>query len=157
VLDVWQADADGLYSGSSGLPAGLQRGTVAAGTEGRFALRTTVPGAYTIPHQDPAGRLLAACGRRPWRPAHVHLIVSAGGHQPPTTQQCTDSSDYPGDDVAAAVKDSLIARPRRHGGQLAFGYGFRLAPARGGTGRLTIIAAIPSLRDRRPGGLSPWC
>jgi catechol 1,2-dioxygenase len=130
VLDVWQADADGLYSGFSDLPAGLLRGKLTTDTQGRFALRTIVPGAYTIPHQGPVGRLLAACGWHPWRPAHIHLIVSAGEHEPLITQLYMDFSDYLDDDVAGAVKDSLIVHPQRHGGQLAFDYEFRLAPVR---------------------------
>ena len=41
-----------------------------------------------------------------------------------------DSSDYIDDDVAGAVKDSLIVHPQRQGDQLAFDYEFRLAPVR---------------------------
>jgi catechol 1,2-dioxygenase len=130
VLDVWQADADGLYSGFSDLPAGLLRGKLPTDSQGRFALRTIVPGAYTIPHQEPVARLLAACGWHPWRPAHIHLIVTAGEHEPLITQLYLDSSDYLDDDVASAVKESLIVHPQRHGGELAFDYEFRLAPAR---------------------------
>ncbi|MBV8992934.1 MAG: catechol 1,2-dioxygenase, partial [Pseudonocardiales bacterium] len=129
-LDVWQADADGLYSGFSGIPAGILRGKVTTDTEGRFALRTIVPGAYTVPHEGPFGRLLGACGRHPWRPAHIHLIVSADEHEPLITQLYMDSSDYLDDDVAGAVKDSLIVHPQRHGDRLAINYEFRLAPVR---------------------------
>ena len=58
VLDIWQADADGLYSGFSDLPAGILRGKLTTDTEGRFALGTIVPGAYTIPHEGPVGLLV---------------------------------------------------------------------------------------------------
>jgi catechol 1,2-dioxygenase len=130
VLDVWQADADGRYSGFSDIPDGILRGKIITDTQGRFALGTFVPGAYTIPHEGPVGRLLEACGWHPWRPAHVHLIVSADEHEPLITQLYMDSSDYLDDDVASAVKDSLIVHPHRQGDQLAFDYEFRLAPVR---------------------------
>ena len=130
VLDVWQADADGLYSGFSQIPAGILRGKVITGTEGRFELRTIAPAPYMVPHDGPFGRLLAACGWHPWRPAHIHLIVSANQHEQLITQLFLGSSDYLDSDVAGAVKDPLIVHPQRHGGQLAFGYEFRLAPVR---------------------------
>lgn len=130
LLDVWQADADGRYSGLSDLPAGLLRGKVITGPRGRFELTTIAPGPYTVPHDGPFGRLLAACGWHPWRPAHVHMIVSADQHEPLITQLYLDSSDYLDSDIAGAVKDSLIVHPTRHGGQLAFDYEFRLAPVR---------------------------
>jgi catechol 1,2-dioxygenase len=130
VLDIWQADADGLYSGFSELPAGILRGKVITDAEGRFELRTIAPAPYTVPHDGPFGRMLAACGWHPWRPAHIHLIVSGDRHEPLITQLYLDSSDYLDSDVAGAVKDSLIVHPQRHGDQLAFHYEFRLAPAR---------------------------
>jgi catechol 1,2-dioxygenase len=130
VLDVWHADTDGLYSGFSEIPAGILRGKVITGTEGRFELGTIAPAPYTIPHDGPVGRLLAACGWHPWRPAHIHLIVSADEHEQLITQLYLDSSDYLDDDVINGVKDALIVHPQRHGDQLAFDYEFRLAPAR---------------------------
>jgi catechol 1,2-dioxygenase len=134
VLDVWHADADGRYSGFSDLPPGILRGKVITGREGRFELRTIAPGPYTVPHDGPFGRMLAACGWHPWRPAHVHLIVSAGEHEQLVTQLFLSTSDYLDSDVAGAVKDSLIVHPQRHGGQLVFDYEFRLAP---------MTAAVP--------------
>ena len=130
MLDIWQSDADGRYSGFSDLPAGILRGKVITGPEGRFELRTIAPAPYTVPHDGPFGRLLAACGWHPWRPAHIHLIVTAGEHEPLITQLYLGTSDYLDSDIAGAVKDSLIVHPTRHGGQLTFDYEFRLAPAR---------------------------
>jgi catechol 1,2-dioxygenase len=64
------------------------------------------------------------------RPAHIHLLVSAGQHEPLITQLFLGSSDYLDSDIAGAVKDSLIVHPQRHGDQLAFDYDLRLAPVR---------------------------
>ena len=133
VLDVWHADAQGLYSGFSDLPEGILRGKVITDDEGRYEVRTIVPAPYTIPHDGPTGRLIAAAGWHPWRPAHIHLIVSAEGHEALTTQLYIDSSDYIDDDVASAVKDELIVHPvpsATEPGSLDFEYDFALAPAR---------------------------
>ena len=35
---------------------------------------------YTIPLDGPTGAMVAAAGWSPWRPAHIHLIVSAEDH-----------------------------------------------------------------------------
>ncbi|EHN10208.1 Protocatechuate 34-dioxygenase beta subunit [Patulibacter medicamentivorans] len=129
VLDLWHADADGLYSGFSELPAGLLRGKVRADEEGRFAVRTIKPAPYTIPHAGPTGRLIAVCGWHPWRPAHVHLLVTAEGHEPLVTQLYLDDSEYLDGDIAGAVKPSLVVHPQPVGDHLEFEYEFRLAPA----------------------------
>ena len=55
--------------------------------------------------------MTAAAGWSPWRPAHIHLIVSAEGHEPLVTQLFIDSSDYLDNDVASAVKPELIVHP----------------------------------------------
>ena len=55
--------------------------------------------------------MTAAAGWSPWRPAHIHLIVSAEGYEPLVTQLFIDSSDYLDSDVASAVKPELIVHP----------------------------------------------
>jgi catechol 1,2-dioxygenase len=131
-LDVWQADAEGRYSGfMPGPPEGNLRGQVLAGEDGRYEVRTVVPGPYTIPLDGPTGRMTAAAGWSPWRPAHIHLIVSADEFEPLVTQLFVDSSDYLHDDVASAVKDELIVHPDPTGdGGYKIEYDFALAPAK---------------------------
>ncbi len=129
VLDVWHADADGQYSGFSELPAGILRGKVVSDADGRYELRTIAPAPYTIPHDGPTGRMIAACGWHPWRPAHIHLLVSAEGHETLTTQLYLAGSDYLEEDVASAVKDSLVVHPEPRGSHLYFEYAFELEPA----------------------------
>jgi catechol 1,2-dioxygenase len=134
VLDVWHADAEGLYSGfDPSLPEGILRGKVIADDEGRYEVRSIVPAPYTIPHDGPTGKMIAAAGWHPWRPAHIHLIVSADGYEALTTQLYIDSSDYLDDDVASAVKDNLVVHlePKDdESGVMHFDYDFALAPAR---------------------------
>lgn len=133
-LDVWQADAQGCYSGfSPGPPEGNLRGQVRADGDGRYEVRTVIPGPYTIPLDGPTGKMTAAAGSSPWRPAHVHLIVSADGFEPLVTQLFIDSSDYLDSDVASAVKPELIVHPRpstSEPGVLEFEYDFALASTR---------------------------
>ena len=94
---------------------------------------TVIPGPYTIPLDGPTGKMTAAAGWSPWRPAHIHLIVSAEGHEPLVTQLFIDSSDYLDSDVASAVKPELIVHPtpkEDEPGVFQFEYDFALAPAR---------------------------
>ena len=111
-LDIWQADAEGRYSGfMPGPPDGNLRGQVRTDTDGRYEFVSVIPGPYTIPLDGPTGKMTAAAGWSPWRPAHIHLIVSAEGFEPLVTQLFIDSSDYLDSDVASAVKPELIVHP----------------------------------------------
>ena len=128
-LDIWQADSDGRYSGfMPGPPDGNLRGQVRTDADGRYEYVTVIPGPYTIPLDGPTGKLTAAAGWSPWRPAHIHLIVSAGGYEPLVTQLFIDSSDYLDSDVASAVKPELIVHPEpAANGEYAFTCDFALA------------------------------
>jgi catechol 1,2-dioxygenase len=130
-LDIWQADAEGRYSGfMPGPPEGNLRGQVRTDADGRYEYVTVIPGPYTIPLDGPTGRMTAAAGWSPWRPAHIHLIVSAEGFEPLVTQLFIDTSDYLDNDVASAVKPELLVHPERAEDGFAFSYDFALAPAR---------------------------
>jgi catechol 1,2-dioxygenase len=109
-LDVWQANADGFYDVQQ---PGIQpecnlRGLFTADAEGRFWFRSIVPRHYSIPDDGPVGELLAATGRHPYRPAHLHFIVTAPGYQPVTTHVFVADSPYLNSDAVFGVKDSLI-------------------------------------------------
>ena len=79
-----------------------------ATSEGRFWFRTVTPSAYPIPTDGPVGGLLTATGRHPYRPAHIHFIVAAGGHLPVTTHVFVAGSPYLDSDAVFAVKQSLV-------------------------------------------------
>ena len=110
VLDVWQANDHGAYDVQEPdkQPAGNGRGLFAAGADGQFWFRTIVPSYYPIPTDGPVGELLAATRRHPYRPAHIHFIVSADGYQPLTTHIFVDGTPYIDSDAVFAVKKSLI-------------------------------------------------
>jgi hydroxyquinol 1,2-dioxygenase len=109
-VDVWQADDHGFYDVQqpAAQPPGNGRGLFTCDDEGRFWFRTVTPSAYPIPTDGPVGGLLTATGRHPYRPAHIHFIVAADGHQPVTTHVFVAGSDYLDSDAVFAVKQSLI-------------------------------------------------
>ena len=89
-------------------PAGNLRGLFTADDEGRFWFRSVVPRFYPIPDDGPVGQLLAATGRHPYRPAHLHFIVAAPGYRPVTTHVFVADSPYLDSDAVFGVKESLI-------------------------------------------------
>ena len=109
LLDVWQAQSSGLYDSQDASLDGMHmRGKFRADAEGRFLVRTVRPVNYPIPSDGPVGRMLRATGRHPWRPAHIHFVVSADGYEPVTTHIFDRTDEYLGSDAVFAVKDSLI-------------------------------------------------
>jgi protocatechuate 3,4-dioxygenase beta subunit len=115
VLDVWQADSSGLYDSQYADTDELHmRGCFHTEAEGRFLVRTVRPVHYPIPTDGPVGRMLRATNRHPWRPAHVHFVVSAEGYQPLTTHIFDDADPYLDSDTVFAVKDSLICTFLHH-------------------------------------------
>jgi protocatechuate 3,4-dioxygenase beta subunit len=52
--------------------------------------------------------MLEATGRHPWRPAHIHMIVTAPGYQRLQTHIFDSASPYLESDAVFAVKRSLI-------------------------------------------------
>jgi len=112
-VDIWQADDAGYYSGfAPDLPEGNLRGLVVADDDGRFEIRTIQPAPYQIPTDGPTGKLIGAAGWHPWRPAHLHLIVSAPGHRAITTQLYFSGGEWLDSDVAEAVKPELVLDPQ---------------------------------------------
>ena len=77
-------------------------------------LNHIIPVNYPIPSDGPVGRMLRATGRHPWRPAHIHFVVSADGYEPVTTHIFDRRDEYLGSDAVFAVKDSLICDFVRH-------------------------------------------
>jgi catechol 1,2-dioxygenase len=110
VLDVWQANDQGFYDVQQPdvQPPGNGRGLFTADQDGAYWFRTIVPTHYPIPTDGPVGTLLEAAKRHPYRPAHIHFIVTAPGHRPLTTHIFVAGSPYIESDAVFAVKKSLI-------------------------------------------------
>lgn len=91
LVEVWQADAKGDYSGytrgKTDDPGCLLRASLTADGDGRYFFNTVVPGEY------------------PGRPRHIHYRVSHKGHATLVTQLYLDKG------LSAPVP--LVVRPKR--------------------------------------------
>lgn len=116
-LDLWQTDGEGFYDVQLPHLKGMQaRGKVATDAEGRYGFRTIKPVSYPIPTDGPVGKMLNGMGRHPYRPAHIHAIVSAPGFEPVTTHVFVKGDPYLQSDAVFGVKNSLVAEfVRREG------------------------------------------
>lgn len=109
-IEIWQADDEGLYDVQRpGLDAAQGRGHLFSAADGGFAFWTVRPEAYPIPSDGPVGDLLAAAGRGPMRPAHIHFRVEARGYETLTTHVFADGDEFLDLDAVFGVKGSLIA------------------------------------------------
>jgi catechol 1,2-dioxygenase len=116
-VEIWHADDNGFYSQyAPGLPEWNLRGTVVADARGNFALNTVQPAPYQIPTDGACGKLIAAAGWHAWRPAHLHLKVSAPGYQLLTAQLYFEGDQHLSDDIASAVKSELVLSPAARDG-----------------------------------------
>jgi len=108
-LDVWQSDAEGFYDLQMPDTDGMAlRGIFHADDEGKYIFRTIKPTCYPIPNDGPVGQMLAALGRHPYRPAHIHFIVSAEGYRSVTTELFVSGDPYIDSDAVFGVRESLV-------------------------------------------------
>jgi catechol 1,2-dioxygenase len=108
-IEVWQNDTNELYSVQDpDAPEGHLRGRFLSEEDGRYAFVGVRPVPYRIPFDGPVGEMLEATGRHPWRPAHIHIAVSAQGYEPLATHIFDAESPYLDSDAVFAVKPSLI-------------------------------------------------
>jgi protocatechuate 3,4-dioxygenase beta subunit len=90
------------------------RGKFLTDAEGRYAFRTIKPSYYPIPMDGPVGQMLQAAGRHPYRPAHIHFIVSADGYEAITTEIFVEGDPYLDSDAVFGVRNSLVVDFVRH-------------------------------------------
>jgi hydroxyquinol 1,2-dioxygenase len=131
-VDVWQADEDGLYDVQIAALGARRRAraTFRTDAEGRLRFRSIVPSAYPIPTDGPVGRMLIAAGRHPWRPAHLHFMIKAAGHETLITHLFRDADPYLDSDTVFGVRSSLIAKiaPAKGSTPARLAHHFVLAP-----------------------------
>jgi len=112
-VDVWHADDDGNYDTQR---PGYQtegpsmRARFVTGADGRFYFRTILPCSYPIPTDGPVGQMILQTRRHPNRPAHIHFLVAAPGHEPLVTHVFIEGDKYLDSDVVFGVKDELISK-----------------------------------------------
>ncbi len=110
LLDLWQANDEGFYDvQQKGIQPDMNlRGIFTTDADGRYWFRSAKPKFYPIPDDGPVGKMLAALGRHPYRPAHIHFIVGAKGFSPITTHYFVPGDPYLTSDAVFGVKESLI-------------------------------------------------
>ncbi len=112
-VDIWHCDDDGYYAQfAPGIPEWNLRGRITADADGRFRIHTIQPAPYQIPTDGATGALIRAADWHAWRPAHLHMKVSAPGYQLITTQLYFPGDPHNEDDIASAVKPELMLDPK---------------------------------------------
>jgi catechol 1,2-dioxygenase len=76
-VEVWQASTNGLYEQQDSEQVEFNlRGKFKTDEEGRYWFYCLRPTPYPVPDDGPAGKLLELMDRHPFRPAHIHILVS---------------------------------------------------------------------------------
>jgi catechol 1,2-dioxygenase len=110
LVSVWSDNEDGFYDVQQPdiQPRHNNRGIFRTGPDGRYSFRGIKPVSYPIPDDGPVGAMLAALGRHPWRPAHMHFMVSAPDCRRLITHIFVAGDRYLASDAVFGVKESLI-------------------------------------------------
>jgi hydroxyquinol 1,2-dioxygenase len=110
-IDVWSDNEDGFYDVQQPdtQPHNNNRGVFVTGPDGLYWFEGIKPVSYPIPDDGPVGQLLGNLGRHPYRPAHMHFIVSAPGFETVITHTFVAGDDYLKSDAVFGVKKTLIA------------------------------------------------
>jgi protocatechuate 3,4-dioxygenase beta subunit len=110
-IDVWSDNADGFYDVQQPdiQPKWNNRGIFVTGVDGSYRFIGIKPVSYPIPDDGPVGQMLGHLGRHPYRPAHVHYVVTAEGYEKLVTHIFVGDDPYLGSDTVFGVKKSLRA------------------------------------------------
>jgi hydroxyquinol 1,2-dioxygenase len=108
-IDIWQTAPNGMYSSQDpDQDIHSFHGLMTADETGNFRFTTVRPVEYTVPSDGPVGELLNAAGRHPWRPSHLHYIVTAPGYRTLVTEIFPDDDPYLDQDTVFGVRDDLV-------------------------------------------------
>jgi hydroxyquinol 1,2-dioxygenase len=111
VLDVWQADDEGVYEAQLGeVDEARLRAKYTAREDGSYCVRTIAPKGYTIPMDGPVGDLIARTEISHFRPAHIHFLLNVPGYEPLITHLFQEGADYLDSDVVFGTKQELVVR-----------------------------------------------
>ena len=118
-VDVWHCSPTGLYENQTQARAEGQidmnlRGKFSTDAQGRFSFRSVKPMGYPVPTDGVVGQMLAAQGRHPMRPAHVHVLVFKEGFKTLISQVYADDDAHIDTDVQFGVTRALTGRFVRH-------------------------------------------
>jgi catechol 1,2-dioxygenase len=111
MVDVWQASPTGLYENQDAeQPEMNLRGRFETDAEGRFFFRTARPKGYPVPTSGPGGDLLRTQRRHPYRPAHLHFMLSKPGFKVLITQVFPHDDEHLESDPTFGVTQRLVGR-----------------------------------------------
>ncbi|MGR3377375.1 intradiol ring-cleavage dioxygenase [Salipiger abyssi] len=131
-VDVWSDNSDGYYDVQQPdiQPKWNNRGRFMSREDGRYSFVGIKPVSYPIPDDGPVGKMLGALGRHPYRPAHMHFLVTAEGYETIVTHTFVGEDSYIGDDTVFGVKETLVAPFVRDGeGAWRSDYDFVMVPS----------------------------
>lgn len=127
VVDVWQAASNGLYENQDSEQAEMNlRGRFKTDDNGEYELIAIMPTAYPVPTSGPVGELLAIAKRHPYRPAHIHFIVSAPDFETLVTQVFIAGDDMIDTDVVFTAMPNMIGNFTKINDHLELRYNFQL-------------------------------
>lgn len=110
-VEMWQTDNTAKYSGfDSDAPKDNLRGHFYTDENGDFEVKTIVPLPYSIPTAGPTGEFLKYMDQHSMRPAHLHLMFEAEGHETLITQVFFEGDQWLESDVAEGVRQELITK-----------------------------------------------
>ena len=110
-IDMWQANADGMYDLQAHDPSVMDmRGRLRCDAEGRFHVRTVKPVGYSIPTDGPVGELVRRQARHGYPPAHIHFLVPAPGYRELVTALYLADDEHVDSDTVFGVSRSLMVR-----------------------------------------------
>ncbi|KAF2017973.1 aromatic compound dioxygenase [Aaosphaeria arxii CBS 175.79] len=110
VFDMWQASTNGKYDvfDPENQTRHNLRGKFKTDAEGRFWFYCLKPTEYAIDTSGPSAELLRIMKRHPYRPAHIHMMVTHDDYVGVTAQLYPSDDPYLETDTACAVKDDLL-------------------------------------------------
>lgn len=108
-IEIWQTADNGLYSNQDpSQPDYNLRAHMIVGDDGHYVFSTVRPAPYTVPDDGPVGELLHATGRHPWRPSHLHFIITAPGFRTLVTEVFPSDDPYLDEDAVFGVREALV-------------------------------------------------
>ncbi|HEX4051005.1 MAG TPA: dioxygenase [Steroidobacteraceae bacterium] len=114
-VDIWQASPLGFYESQDPNQADMNlRGKFRTDAHGRFWFRTVMMAGYPIPTDGVVGRLLAAQGRHPFRPGHLHALIFKPGFKVLISQVYDPGDPYYASDVQFGVTEATTGDYIRH-------------------------------------------
>ncbi|MGQ4437014.1 MULTISPECIES: intradiol ring-cleavage dioxygenase [unclassified Streptomyces] len=109
-IEVWEADAEGLYDVQHDDGRTAARGHLFSDAEGRYSFWGITPTPYPIPDDGPVGKMLSAVGRSPMRASHLHFMVSAAGQRTLVTHIFVSGDELLDSDTVFGVKEPLVRK-----------------------------------------------